>query len=127
MTAKEIIQAMKKNGYEKTKGTYFQIGESHYYQLAAVRDKKSANILACATGQAALNLNAEPALVVSVLDDVYIRWKKLTIEEKRIINENWDVDRTVGVQASVLVIALNDYTDTTVLDIANRLEELLPA
>jgi hypothetical protein len=26
-----------------------------------------------------------------------------------------------------LVIALNDYTDTTVLDIANRLEELLPA
>jgi hypothetical protein len=125
MTAKEIIEAMKKNGYEKTKGTYFQIGESHYYRLGAVRNKNG--VLACATGQAALNLNAEPIEIVKVLDSVYIPLKKLTSEERRIINENWDVDRTHGVEASVLVIALNDYTETTVLDIANRLEELLAA
>jgi hypothetical protein len=124
-TVNEVVEAIKKNGWPKTKRSYFRtsigIGISSYVPS----DIESA----CAMGQAALNLDMPPDIIAQVLEQTNIRASQLTPHEQNILRRNYRAGFGYipedFVPAGAVVMMLNDHTDMTVQQIGERLEELI--
>jgi hypothetical protein len=111
ISIRDIINAMKKDGYKKAVGVY--IDYTSYDGYAETETKVNA---ACAFGQAALNLAPE---------DWPVEYKA---DLAGVLHENFNLAYNDNqTHAEVDIILLNDTTDMTVAQIAEEIERQLNA
>lgn len=98
LTYRKLVEAMRKNGYRKVRGSYFKYkntdGRRGTWDSSRIY-KDTALFGACAMGQAALNLDVDPNELIQGID--------YKIRER--------------------IFSLNDRTGKTVPQIANIIEE----
>lgn len=96
MTYRQLVAAMRKNGYTKGKNNFILYAmPDGAWQASFILHKDVEIIAACAIGQAAINLEIDPSELIRRM--------------------NWDI--------KMRIYELNDSTDLTVPQIADKIEK----
>lgn len=112
LTLETILDAMEKNNYKKTTGTYFRVGRVSVNVLPDIDETFSA----CAIGQAAANLKCSHG------DEVYSVLSRYDIDPKNVCEHfNYERHDTLA----DIIIHLNDNHNMTVKSIAKRARKLI--
>jgi hypothetical protein len=107
----DVLKAIRKNGYEKVKGSYF------HYEGRGLSDRFTANdkvVGGCALGQGALNYELEPLALCQIL--------RAWVTSDRDIPPR-PIYKDQPVRLPEFITALNDYTELTIPEIADIAEK----
>lgn len=109
MKVSDVVDAIEKNGYPKTKGSFYRNtnNEKVYPELG---ESAEFIVSACAIGQAALNLHTTASELISGLRSI-------------------DLESPILLQINLgdAILNLNDQTDYSMAAIAEHLRENLPS
>ena len=111
VSMRDVIAAIRKNGYPQAFETFFALDEQNVSMVSAAMSKEAIKFnSACAIGQAAVNLGVDATKLSDELLD-YMFLYSSDEEDERSVNE--------------VIILLNDDEGKSLQDIADELESVL--